>query len=58
LVEQHLESTGSANARRVLAEWPGLLAKFVKVAPVDYKRIIRERALQAGEHDLEAVSGG
>ena len=58
LVEQHLESTGSANARRVLADWPNALAKFVKVAPVDYKRIIRERASRAGERDLAAVPGG
>jgi glutamate synthase domain-containing protein 3 len=58
LVEQHLESTDSANARRILAEWPDVLRKFVKVAPVDYKRILRERASRAGERDLEAVPGG
>ena len=57
LIEEHLERTGSANARRVLADWPAMLAKFVKVAPVDYKRVMRERAARDGKRDLEAVAG-
>ena len=44
LVEEHLELTGSANARRVLADWDGMLPKFIKVMPYDYKRVLAERA--------------
>ena len=44
LIKEHYEQTGSANARRVLADWDAMLPKFVKVMPYDYKRILMERA--------------
>ncbi len=58
LIEQHLSYTGSANAQRVLQNWPTMLPKFVKVMPIDYKRIIRERAERATRDELQAVAGG
>ena len=33
------EHTGSAVARKLLAGWDGAAEEFVKVMPVDYKRI-------------------
>ncbi|MEM7434292.1 MAG: glutamate synthase large subunit [Myxococcota bacterium] len=42
LVEEHLEYTGSAVAKRVLDDWDGTLGTFVKVMPRDYKRVIRQ----------------
>ncbi len=53
LVEDHLHCTGSESAKRVLADWDAALAKFVKVMPKDYKRVLAERA----ERDLAAVAG-
>ena len=47
LIQQHLDYTGSANARRVLDGWDETLPKFVKVMPYDYKRILQERAAVA-----------
>ena len=44
LIEDHLRHTGSSNARRVIDGWDEMLPKFVKVMPVDYKRVLRERA--------------
>ncbi|HTN24943.1 MAG TPA: glutamate synthase large subunit [Solirubrobacteraceae bacterium] len=44
LVEEHLERTGSPVARRVLDDWDDLLASFVKIFPVDYKRVLAEQA--------------
>ena len=35
--------TGSRNAKRILDAWDGMLSKFVKVMPVDYKRVLEER---------------
>ena len=58
LVEKHLHYTGSANAKRVLDEWPAMVSKFMKVMPIDYKRIIRERAERATRGELQAVGGG
>ncbi|PTL56428.1 glutamate synthase large subunit [Paraconexibacter algicola] len=44
LVEEHLARTGSAVARRILDDWDTLSAKFVKVFPTDYKRVLAELA--------------
>ena len=63
LVEEHRERTGSAVAERVLAEWDALLGGWVKVMPLDYKRVLRERAeaeaasIEAGEPSVIAEHG-
>ena len=44
MIEDHLRYTGSANAERVLAAWDEMLPRFVKVMPIDYKRILEERS--------------
>jgi glutamate synthase (ferredoxin) len=42
MIERHFRYTGSDVARRVLEDWPAMLAKFVKVMPVDYKRALNQ----------------
>ena len=54
MLEDHLEYTGSANAKRVLESWDEMLPKFVKVMPIDYKRALGERA----ERERAAVISG
>ena len=54
MIERHLEYTGSVPARKVLADWDRSVDDFVKVMPVDYKRVLRERA--AGEADRPALA--
>jgi glutamate synthase (NADPH/NADH) large chain len=49
MVELHEQYTGSTVATRVLSEWPKVLDDFVKVMPVDYKRVLMERQ----DHDEE-----
>ena len=53
LVENHRRLTGSAPAQYVLENWDSLLPKFVKVMPIDYRRVLeqmeREQALAAQE---------
>jgi glutamate synthase (NADPH/NADH) large chain len=44
LIEKHLAETGSNLARRVLADWPELRDKFVKVFPNEYRRALKEIA--------------
>ena len=51
LIQQHLDYTGSANARRILDGWNEMLPKFVKVMPYDYKRILQERAAAVAAAD-------
>ena len=55
LIEKHAQFTGSEVAKRVLADWNGALAKFVKVMPVDYKRVLLERA-NAQRESAKAVN--
>ncbi|HUY46900.1 MAG TPA: glutamate synthase-related protein [Streptosporangiaceae bacterium] len=40
LVERHLAETGSAVAAGLLADWDAALARFGKVMPKDYKRVL------------------
>jgi glutamate synthase (NADPH/NADH) large chain len=47
LIENHARLTGSAQARRILDHWDHLLPMFVKVMPVDYKRVLQARKAAA-----------
>ncbi len=40
MIERHEKYTKSEVARRVLSAWDGMVAKFVKVIPKDYKRVL------------------
>ena len=50
LIERHLSYTGSTVARAVLDDWRRSVRQFVKVMPVDYKRVLEQRktAVAAG----------
>jgi glutamate synthase (NADPH) large chain len=50
-IERHLEWTSSTVAERVLDNFEDVLPKFVKVMPIDLKRVLEERQ----EAELEAV---
>jgi glutamate synthase (ferredoxin) len=43
LLIQHAGYTGSKVAARLLARWDDALGKFVKVMPLDYRRVLQER---------------
>jgi glutamate synthase (NADPH) large chain len=49
LIDLHRRYTGSAVAERILGEWDRAAERFIKVMPIDYKRVLQERA----EHDEE-----
>ncbi len=54
LIEDHLAYTGSANARRVLDNWDDMLPRFIKIMPIDYKRVLAERAEKSQETAVPA----
>lgn len=56
LIEKHGRVTGSTVARRVLSDWDASLVKFVKVMPIEYKRVLQERKDKEGEN-LRSLSG-
>jgi glutamate synthase (NADPH/NADH) large chain/glutamate synthase (ferredoxin) len=47
LVTKHFMYTGSRKAKQVLDAFDATLPKFVKVMPVDYKRVLEERKRKA-----------
>ncbi|WP_432757215.1 glutamate synthase large subunit [Consotaella aegiceratis] len=42
LISSHLDYTGSARARTILADWDSYRPKFLKVMPVEYRRALLE----------------
>jgi glutamate synthase (ferredoxin) len=44
LMERHREYTGSTVAAELLGQWPAIAQKFVKVMPLDYRRVLEEQA--------------
>jgi glutamate synthase (NADPH) large chain len=55
MIETHQAKTGSTVAEGMLADWDHALAKFVKVIPTDYKRMLGfiEQVRDAGEYETE-----
>ena len=48
LVEEHHRHTGSLRAREILDNWSAARARFVKVFPSEYKRVLTEMQQSAG----------
>jgi glutamate synthase domain-containing protein 3 len=40
MIEKHLALTGSAKARKILGDWENSLQLFVKVFPMEYRRVL------------------
>jgi glutamate synthase domain-containing protein 3 len=62
LIDRHCRYTGSARGKRVLERFDTLLPSFVKVIPIEYKRVIEERFLAKqrakNEARLEVLANG
>jgi glutamate synthase domain-containing protein 3 len=57
LLKRHTHYTGSTVAEKILASWKAQQAKFVKVTPKDYKRVLVaiSKARQNGISEEQAV---
>jgi glutamate synthase (NADPH/NADH) large chain len=42
LLEEHERRTGSPKATQLLAQWETTLSRFVKVVPIEYRRVLEE----------------
>ncbi|MEE3231170.1 MAG: glutamate synthase large subunit, partial [Planctomycetota bacterium] len=58
LIERHQDKTDSSVAARILESWDENLPKFVKVMPVDYKRVLEENRSKAGVGAAEEMEAG
>jgi glutamate synthase (ferredoxin) len=43
LLERHIEYTDSDVAKRILIDWPAQAGRFVRVMPVDYRRVLEQQ---------------
>jgi glutamate synthase (ferredoxin) len=57
LIQRHVDDTGSAKGRAVLAAWATIAPRFTKVMPKDYKRVLAcvRRAHDQGLSGDEAI---
>jgi len=46
LIKLHLEYTGSPRAKEILDNWDSFVGKFLKVLPIEYKRVLDEEKLE------------
>jgi glutamate synthase (NADPH/NADH) large chain len=46
LISNHYSYTGSSLAEKILVNWDEYLPKFVKVIPLEYKKILEEMKLE------------
>jgi glutamate synthase domain-containing protein 3 len=59
LLERHRQYTGSTVADGLLKQWPKITAKFVKIMPRDYKRVLLEQLAASSEvHAAAAKPNG
>ena len=57
LIEDHVRLTASSVGRRILDNWELMVPRFVKVMPVDYRRVLQARRAVARPR-LGVVQGG
>ncbi len=43
LISRHLQYTNSELAKRILDNWPDYAEKFIKVVPIEYKKVLQEK---------------
>jgi len=53
LVSNHLNYTGSALAQEILVNWDIYLPRFIKVIPLEYKKILQEMKLEQIKSKIE-----
>ena len=54
LIQRHFKWTQSTRSRYILDAWPDMLGRFVKVVPIDYRRVL-EKMRAAEQRDAETI---
>jgi glutamate synthase (NADPH/NADH) large chain len=57
LIEDHVRLTGSAVGKKLLDNWELMVPRFVKVMPVDYRRVLQVRRAAARPRPPSAPAG-
>jgi glutamate synthase (NADPH/NADH) large chain len=55
LLQKHVAHTGSTIAQTVLDRWHEYMPRFIKVLPLEYKRVLQELKLQQTDEELAFI---
>lgn len=55
LISQHFHYTQSSLAKRILDKWDEYLKHFIKVTPIEYKKVLHEEKMEAIKKKIEMV---
>ena len=55
IISAHLQNTGSEIAEKILVNWEEYLPKFVKVIPMEYKKILEEKKIEALKQKMAQI---
>ena len=47
LISNHHKHTGSPLAKRILDNWNDYVDKFIKVVPIEYKKVLHDEKIEA-----------
>ncbi|MDR2682981.1 MAG: glutamate synthase subunit alpha, partial [Dysgonamonadaceae bacterium] len=55
LISQHAHYTQSPLAKRILENWDEYLKHFIKITPIEYKKVLQEEKIEAIKRKIEMV---
>ncbi|MDR2804614.1 MAG: glutamate synthase large subunit [Dysgonamonadaceae bacterium] len=55
LISQHAHYTQSPLAKRILENWDEYLKHFIKIIPIEYKKVLQEEKMEAIKRKIEMV---
>ena len=55
LIQKHYTFTGSRIALKMMTDWEGAFAHFVKVMPRDYKRVLKARQMENWKNNRKMI---
>lgn len=55
LIMKHSQHTGSPLAKRILENWDEYLKHFIKVTPIEYKKVLQEEKIEAIKQKIAQV---
>lgn len=55
LISNHYRYTGSARAKQILDNWSSYVDKFMKIVPIEYKKVLQEEKMEAINRKIAQV---
>ena len=50
MIERHADLTDSVRAKYILDHWSGMIGRFVKVMPIDYRKALERMQAEERRH--------